>query len=81
MLPRRRRAGPPADPPEPRAPPTASAAAPTTKESPHRRPQVFSWVFNYAYVGSVFLLFCHFFYMDNIAKAKAKKAVATRKAL
>jgi len=43
--------------------------------------QVFSWVFNYAYVGSVFLLFCHFFYMDNIANAKAKKAVATRKAL
>ena len=31
-----------------------------------------SWVFNYAYVGGVLLLFMHFFYLDNFAKKKAK---------
>jgi len=41
--------------------------------------QVFSWAFNYAYVGSVFLLFCHFFYQDNIGTKKA--AAAAKKAL
>jgi len=33
---------------------------------------MFSWVFNYAYVGTVLALFLHFFYNDNFVK-KAKK--------
>nr|AAL37626.1 long chain polyunsaturated fatty acid elongation enzyme [Isochrysis galbana]APW79686.1 elongation of fatty acids protein [synthetic construct] len=36
--------------------------------------KLFSWAFNYAYVGSVFLLFCHFFYQDNLATKKSAKA-------
>lgn len=42
---------------------------------------VFSWLFNYFYVGSVFLLFCRFFYLDNVSKreAVAKKSVAKKK--
>ena len=33
-----------------------------------------SWVFNYAYVGGVLILFMHFFYLDNFAKKKSKGA-------
>jgi len=35
-----------------------------------------SWVFNYAYVGTVLALFAHFFYQDNFGKKKAKKSKA-----
>ena len=41
--------------------------------------KMLSWVFNYAYVGGVLLLFMRFFYQDNFAK-KAKKADAKKKA-
>jgi len=40
------------------------------------QPNMFSWVFNYAYVGTVLCLFLHFFYMDNFAK-KSKKSKAS----
>jgi len=33
-----------------------------------------SWVFNYAYVGGVLVLFMHFFYTDNFRKSKKSKA-------
>ena len=41
---------------------------------------MFSWLFNYFYVGSVFLLFCRFFYQDNVSKRKtaAKGAVSSK---
>ena len=41
--------------------------------------KMLSWVFNYAYVGGVLLLFMHFFYLDNFAKKKAKAAGASKK--
>jgi len=39
---------------------------------------VFSWVFNYVYVGTVLALFLHFFYSDNFGAKKAARK-ATRK--
>jgi len=36
--------------------------------------KMISWVFNYAYVGGVLLLFMHFFYQDNFQKKKKKAA-------
>jgi hypothetical protein len=41
---------------------------------------VFSWVFNYAYVGVVLLLFMHFFYVDNFQK-KRRKSASEKKAI
>ena len=38
-----------------------------------------SWVFNYAYVGGVLLLFCHFFYQEYFAKKKKAAAKAKSK--
>lgn len=35
---------------------------------------MFAWVFNYAYVGGVLLLFLHFFYMDNFVKPRKAKS-------
>jgi len=34
---------------------------------------MFSWAFNYAYVGTVLALFLHFFYNDNFVKKPSKK--------
>jgi len=38
--------------------------------------KMLSWVFNYAYVGGVLLLFMNFFYSDNFRKKSAKKSKA-----
>ena len=40
---------------------------------------VFSWLFNYAYVGVVLLLFMHFFYVDNFQKKRKKDMSAKDK--
>merc|ERR1711892_575436 len=40
---------------------------------------LFSWVFNYFYVGLVLLLFMHFFYLDNFRKGQ-KMSASTKKA-
>ena len=37
---------------------------------------MFSWVFNYAYVGAVLVLFLHFFIKDNFAKKSRSKSKA-----
>jgi len=37
---------------------------------------MFSWVFNYAYVGAVLVLFLHFFIQDNFAKKSRSKSKA-----
>merc|ERR1711865_714544 len=42
---------------------------------------MFSWVFNYFYVGSVLLLFMHFFYNDNFNKKKKAAGAKGSKAL
>ena len=34
---------------------------------------MFSWIFNYAYVGGVLLLFMHFFYNEYFVGKKGKK--------
>jgi len=41
---------------------------------------VFSWAFNYFYVGTVLLLFMHFFYMDNFqTRPRASTGTAKKK--
>ena len=42
---------------------------------------VFSWAFNYFYVGTVLLLFMHFFYMDNFQKRRTASTGAKKKAI
>lgn len=37
------------------------------------KPMMFSWIFNYAYVGTVLALFLHFFYNDNFVSKKKKE--------
>ena len=38
--------------------------------------KMLSWLFNYAYVGGVLLLFLRFFYTDNFRKRSKAKAKA-----
>jgi hypothetical protein len=40
---------------------------------------MFSWLYNYAYVGGVLVLFLHFFYSDNFGARKASRAQKPQK--